>query len=130
VNAAKLGWLVGLWICNVAALWVADALLDGLTIADTSDLLIGAAVLTLVNWLVKPLMTLLALPFIVVTLGLAYLLVCAGMLALMEWVTSGVQISGWSFVWAAVIVGAVNMVLQPLFGVGGPPTRRAPGPAA
>lgn len=112
-----MGGLVLLWASNAAALWLAARLLDGFGYSTTGALLVGAAVLAVVNWLVKPVLTVLAIPFIVATLGLAYLAICVLMLHLMAALADGFTIDGWAGVWAAVIVGAVNSVLQPLLGV-------------
>ena len=60
------------FIGNVAAIWVASELLDGVTYGDEwQNLLLAALVLTIANWLVKPFLTLLTLPVIVLTLGIA-----------------------------------------------------------
>ena len=113
----RLGGLALLWISNIAALWVASRLLDGFGYSTTQALFVGGAVLAVVNWLVKPVLTLLTIPFIIATLGIAYLAICVLMLHLMAAIADGFTIDGWAGVWAAVIVGAVNTVLQPLLGV-------------
>ncbi|MCC6830391.1 MAG: phage holin family protein [Thermoleophilia bacterium] len=113
----RLGGLVLIWAGNVAALWVAARLLDGFGYSTTGALLLGAAVLAVVNWLVKPVLTIVAIPFIIATLGVAYLAICVLMLHLMAAIADGFHIDGWAGVWAAVIVGAVNTVLQPMLGV-------------
>lgn len=113
----RLGGLVLLWASNVAALWVAARLLEGFGHSTTQALLVGGAVLAAVNWLVKPVLTLLTIPFIIVTLGIAYLAICVLMLHLMAAIADGFTIDGWAGVWAAIIVGAVNTVLQPVLGI-------------
>ena len=67
---------------NVAALWLAAELLDGVTYDEFTTLLLAALVLGLVNFAVKPLLTLLALPLIILTLGIAYFFVSLAMLLL------------------------------------------------
>ncbi|MFN8111397.1 MAG: phage holin family protein [Thermoleophilia bacterium] len=109
--------LLLLWACNIAALWVADKLVSGFGYDTTRTLVIGAAVLAVVNWLLRPLVTLLALPLIIVTLGVAYLLLGVVMLYLMVHLTNGFHASGWAWLWAAVIVGIVNAVLRSAVGV-------------
>lgn len=113
----RLGGLVLLWASNVAALWVAARLLEGFGYSTTQALLVGGAVLAAVNWLVKPVLTLLTIPFIIATLGVAYLAICVLMLHLMAAIADGFTIDGWAGVWAAIIVGAVNTVLQPVLGI-------------
>jgi putative membrane protein len=97
---------------NVAALWVAAELLDGVTYDEFTTLLLAALVLGVVNFLVKPLVTLLAIPLIILTLGVAYFFVSLGMLLLTSALVSGFEIDGfWTAVGATIIVWLVNVLL-------------------
>ena len=104
------------WVSNVAALFVAAWLLDGMTYGDQWwTLLIAAAVFTLVNFLVKPVLTILSIPFIVLTLGLVLLVVNAAMLFLTDALVRDFDITTfWTGVLAAIIVTLVNWLLTPL----------------
>lgn len=101
-------------IGNVAALWVASELLAGVSYGGALErLLLAALVLTIANWLVKPVLTLLALPVIIVTLGVALFFVSLAMLLLTEALVDGLRIDGfWTAVAATVIVWAVNAAVQ------------------
>ena len=58
------------WIVNVAAIWVASAFVDGIDYSeDYWVLIVTGLVFGLVNFLIKPIVKLLALPLIVITLG-------------------------------------------------------------
>ena len=97
------------FIGNVAAIWVASQFLDGVTYGDEwQNLLLAALVLTIANWLVKPVLTLLALPVIVLTLGVALFFVSLVMLLL----TSALVDGFWNYVGATIIVWAVNSLVQ------------------
>jgi putative membrane protein len=98
---------------NLAALWVASQLLDEMTYGDSFGvLLLAAAVFTLVNWLIKPIVTLLSLPLIVLSLGVAYFFVNVLMLVLTGWVVADFETGPfWTVVAATVIVWAVNLVI-------------------
>ena len=99
------------WAINAAALWVANALWDGVTIHGWAAYLIGAAVLGIANAILKPLLALLTLPLIVVTLGFFYLVINIAMVALAAWVAPRFSIDGfWSYVGTVVVVWAVNYV--------------------
>jgi putative membrane protein len=99
------------WAINAAALWVANALWDGVTIRGWAAYLIGAAVLGIANTILKPLLALLTLPLIVVTLGFFYLLINIAMVALAEWIAPRFSIDGfWSYVGTVVVVWAVNYI--------------------
>jgi putative membrane protein len=97
------------WAINAAALWVADALWDGVTINGWAAFLIGSAVLGIANALIKPVLAILTLPLILITLGLFYLLINIAMVALAEWIAPDFSIDGfWSYVGVVVVVWAVN----------------------
>ena len=99
------------WAINLAALWVADALWDGVTINGWSAYLIGSAVLGIANAIVKPVLTVLTLPLILITLGLFYLAINIAMLALAEWIAPNFSIDGfWTYVGTVIVVWAVNWV--------------------
>jgi putative membrane protein len=110
--------LLALWACNVAALFVADWLIDGITFDDKWKVVVAGAVFGLVNWLIKPITTLLALPLIILTLGIALFFVNLLMLALTAWLVSGFDIDGfWPAVGGTIVIWAVNAILQAVFGV-------------
>jgi putative membrane protein len=85
-------------IVNAIALSVAAWLLAGIKISGTSTtrkvvtLLVVAAIFGLVNALVKPLATILSLPFIILTLGLLIFVINALMLLLTSWISDGLDV--------------------------------------
>jgi len=107
-------WLVRLavaWAINAAALWAADALWGSVRIHGWAAYLIGAAVLGIANTVLKPVLALLALPLIIVTLGVAYLAINIAMVALAEWIAPRFSIDGfWTYVGVVVVVWAVNWI--------------------
>lgn len=111
------------FIVNAVAIWVADLLLDGIHLTKSADtgtqLMIVAAValvFTLVNLIVKPIVTIFSLPLYIVTLGLFSLVVNAGMLLLTGWISTalgfGLTVDGfWWAVAGGVIIGIVAWIL-------------------
>jgi putative membrane protein len=106
------------WVFNTVALFVATLLLSGLSYGKAGwELLLAALVFTLVNFAVKPVLTILSIPFIVVTLGLFYFLINILMLYLTSWIVPQFEIDTfWWGVLAAIIVSVVNWVLGMTFG--------------
>jgi putative membrane protein len=106
------------WVFNTVALFVATWLLAGLSYGKAGwELLLAALVFTLVNFAVKPVLTVLSIPFIVVTLGLFYFLINILMLYLTSWIVPQFEIDTfWWGVLAAIIVSAVNWILHAAFG--------------
>jgi putative membrane protein len=99
------------WAINLAALWVADALWDSVTIEGWGAYLIGAAVLGIANTIIKPLLALLTLPLIILTLGLFYLVINIAMVALAEWIAPDFSINGfWTYVGTVIVVWLVNWI--------------------
>jgi putative membrane protein len=111
--------LIG-WGVNVVALLVVDSIFEGVEIGRWGGVLIGAAVLGIANAIVKPILTLLALPFILITLGLAYFAINVLMLAIAEWIAPDFSINGfWTYVGATIVVWLVNWILHILLGMFG-----------
>ena len=105
------------WAINAVALWAADALWDGVRIHGWAAFLIGSAVLGVVNAVVKPLLTILTLPLIIVTLGFFYLVINIAMVALAEWIAPDFSIDGfWAYVGTVVVVWAVNWIGDQILG--------------
>ena len=97
------------WAINLAALWVADAIWDGVRIDGWKAFLIGSAVLGIANAVLKPILTILTLPLIIITLGFFYLLINIAMVALAEWIAPDFSIDGfWAYVGTVLVVWAVN----------------------
>jgi putative membrane protein len=102
---------------NLAALWAANAIWDGVRIEGWKAYLIGSAVLGLANAVLKPLLTVLTLPLIIVTLGFFYLLINIAMIALAEWVAPNFSIDGfWTYVGTVAVVWAVNWIGDQVLG--------------
>ncbi len=102
------------WLFNTVALYVATWLLAGLDYgADWWSLLIAGLVFTLVNTFLKPVLTILSIPFIVVTLGVFYFLINVLMLYVTHWIVPQFTIDRvWWAALAAVIVSLVNGILH------------------
>jgi putative membrane protein len=117
------------WVFNTVALFVATWLLSGLSYgSDWWALLLAALVFTLVNFFLKPVLAILSIPFIIVTLGIFYLLINVLMLYLTHWIVPQFTIATfWWAVLAAIIISVVNGILHVFFGPpGGSEPRVAP----
>ena len=108
------------WLCNALSLAAADWIFDSVHIDGVWPLVIGGAVLGIANTIVKPILTLLALPLVILTLGLALFAINVGMLALAEWIAPDFSIDGfWTYIGATIVVWLVNYILHGLFGLRG-----------
>ena len=112
------------WLVTAIATAVAIALVPGIHAVGGSALgpIMFALALALLNAVVKPILTVLALPVTVVTLGLFYLVINAFMLQLasglaLDLFGSGVAIDsfGAAFI-GAIIISIASMVVGPIIG--------------
>jgi putative membrane protein len=111
------GRLLVAWAINLLALWIANVLWDSVSIHGWAAYLIGSAVLGIANAIVKPLLTILTLPLIIVTLGFFYLLINVAILALAEWIAPNFSIDGfWTYVGTVVVIWAVNWIAGQIVG--------------
>ena len=94
---------------NAAALAASGRLFSGVDIHGWHAYLIGGAVLGIANAILKPILTILTLPIIVLTLGFFLLLINIGMVALAAWITPDFSIHGfWNYTGTVVIVWLFN----------------------
>ena len=101
------------WVANAIVLAVVTLVLSGVKSDTAGDLIRAALLFGILNTILKPLLRLLTLPLAFITLGLIWF----GVAMVMLWLTSifidGFSIHGfWTYVWATVIVWAVNVVLD------------------
>ena len=112
---ARLARLLVAWAINAAALWVANDLFAGVHIHGRAAYLIGAAVLGVANAVLKPILTILTLPLVLVTLGFFLLIINIAMVALAAWVAPNFSIHGfWAYVGTVVVVWLVNWAADAL----------------
>lgn len=107
---------------NAAALWVAIQVLDGLEFSGGWWALLGIALLLgVVNVIVKPILSILSLPLVILTLGLFLLVVNAITLAIVIAISDAMDLGlasahfGWTFL-AALIISLVNWGLEAVTG--------------
>ena len=94
------------------AVWAAAAVVPGISYDDKQSLLIAALVLGVLNTFVKPVLKVLALPLIVLTLGLFLLVVNALVLLATAWLVPGFHVAGfWPAVGGSLVVSIVSFFL-------------------
>jgi|SRR5215213_547190 len=101
------------WGGNLLALALASRLIDSVDFSSFGTLAIAAGVLSIVNLVIKPLLTLVSCVVIVVTLGLGLFLVNMACVALTAWLVGGFGVGGfWSVAGTTVIVWLVNLLVN------------------
>lgn len=106
------------WAVLAAALWVAARIVPGVFVTSWGALAIGAAVLGIVNTVVRPVLTLLTLPITVLTLGLFYFVVNGAAFGLAAALVPGFDVQSFlSAILGALVTGVaawlVGAVVKP-----------------
>lgn len=101
------------WLINGLGLWAAASLLPGINYGEKAGVLIVAALIfSIVNAFIRPLIVVLALPAIVLTLGLFTFIINGFMLYLVTLLYPAFQVASfWQAVFAVVIIWIVNYLL-------------------
>ena len=121
------------WAITAAALAIAAQLVAGISFTGATEgraeftdkivpLLLVALISGAVTALVKPVLTLLSIPFILVTLGIFLIVLNALLLRLTAWLADavgiGFQVDGfWPAVWGAIIISVMTWFLDAMVGV-------------
>lgn len=103
------------WLVNALALYITALLLPGIQLRGVVATLIAAAILGIVNAIIRPLLVLLTLPLNIVTLGLFTFVINALMLLLTSALVPGFTIRG--FGWAlvgAIVLSVISFLLTHL----------------
>jgi putative membrane protein len=105
-------------LINAVALWVATRIVPGVTFAgETGYLVVVALVFGLLNALVRPILTLLTCPLLILTLGLFTFVINAVILLLTSALSGtlgiGFHVSGfWAAFLGALVVSIVSILLS------------------
>lgn len=103
-------------LVNALLLFLAGKLVDGFEVRNAKAAIVGALVLGLANWLVAPLLHLIALPITLLTLGLFALVINAVILMLVAALVRGFEIRGfWAALWGAGALAIMNVMIGLLF---------------
>jgi putative membrane protein len=110
-------WLVVSWAVNAIVLGLVGWILGSVTFhGSTSTVIWAALVFGILNTVLKPVLKLITFPLALVTFGLAWFFVSMLMLWLTQGIINGFDIHGfWNYVWATILVWAVNMVVDAVF---------------
>ena len=100
-------------IINAALLLIVSRLVPGLYVEGWGSAFIGAMVLGLVNFFVKPVMVILTFPLTILTLGLFLLVVNALMLWLVSGLVPGIHLRGFgSAILASLLFSLLNLAVS------------------
>ena len=105
------------WLISAMAIVLTAYLLPGVMVASILTAIWLAALIAIINVLLRPLFVLLTLPINIITLGLFTFVINALLILLAENIIKGFEVAG--FWWAmlfSVVLSLVSYVLHKLFG--------------
>lgn len=92
-------------------LFLASRIVPGVSIVGAGTIILAAVLLGLVNAVVRPIAIALTLPFTIVTFGLFFFVINAGMFGLVAALLENFRVDGfWSAVFGAIIVSITSTV--------------------
>ena len=105
------------WILSALALLAVTYLYSGVQVASFGSALIAAAVIGLLNMVVRPVLVVLTLPVTVVTLGLFLFVINALMFWSASGLLSGFAVSGFgAALLGSLLYSAINLVIDAALG--------------
>jgi putative membrane protein len=100
------------WLVLTAAILAASYMLEGITVTSFWSALAAAAILGVLNVILRPIILILTLPVNILTLGLFTFVINAALLMLVSGLISGFDVHGfWPALWGSIIISIVSWLL-------------------
>lgn len=102
-------------LSNLLAFYLVSSIFSSIRWDNFLTLFEAAILLAVLNWLLRPLLMLVALPLNLITIGLFVLIINAWMIMLTDWLIPGWQLPGfWLALVTGIIVALCNSVAKKL----------------
>lgn len=100
------------WLILTIAIMFASYMIDGIVVRDFFSAFFAAAILGVLNTILRPVLILLTLPINILTFGLFTFVINAFLLKIVSGVIAGFYVFGfWSAVFGSLVISVVNWVL-------------------
>ena len=111
-----MGKLILKWLISATSFYLTAWLLPGIEIKDFVTTLWVSIVFGLVNAVIKPILSVLSFPAIILSLGLFLLVINALMLLITDWIVPGMTVNGfWAAFWGAIVLSLISWLLEAIF---------------
>jgi len=101
------------WLVTTIAIFMVPSLVPGVKVEGFGAALAAAAILGILNALVRPILIILTLPLTILTLGVFILIINALLFQLAGAIVSGIHVASfWSAFFASIIVSLVSWILN------------------
>jgi putative membrane protein len=102
-------------LLNGAFVYITSALLTGVEVKNFWMAILVGLVLGVINATIKPVITVLTLPFTIITFGLFLLVINAAMVMLTNAIVPGFAVAGWwSALFFSIIMSLLNLIVADL----------------
>ncbi|MCB9234370.1 MAG: phage holin family protein [Bacteroidia bacterium] len=102
------------WFVHAASIYFAAWLIPGIEISSFWTALWVSVIMAVVNFFLKPLLTIISLPLIVITFGLFLIVINAVLLLVAGEIAPGFEVNGfWPAVLGSLVISLVSYVLNP-----------------
>lgn len=106
------------WIIAAVAIYIAGSVISGFSVLGWQSAFIAAIILGVLNFTIKPIVTILTLPITVLTLGLFLFVVNGITLYVLGMLLSGIEVTSLiSAIFASVVISIVTMILSNVLGL-------------
>ncbi len=106
------------WIVAAVAIYIAGSIISGFSVLGWQSAFIAAIILGVLNFTIKPIVTILTLPITVLTLGLFLFVVNGITLYVLGMLLSGIEVTSLiSAIFASVVISIVTMILSGVLGL-------------
>ncbi len=106
---------IAIVLINGLLVYLAAWLLPSVSVTGYGIAIITGILLGLVNFFIKPILTILTLPITILTLGLFLLFINAAMVLLVDWLITGFEVRGWlSAILFSIILALMNLFVPTL----------------
>ncbi|OPJ55138.1 phage holin family protein [Alkalithermobacter paradoxus] len=106
------------WLISALSIYLTAKLLGYVHVSDFSTTLVAAAILGIINTLIKPIIVMFTIPINFMTLGLFTFIINGFMLYLASALVEGFVIYGLlGAIVASIVLSIVNMILSSLFDI-------------
>ncbi|MEW6324894.1 MAG: phage holin family protein [Nitrospirota bacterium] len=97
------------WLVNAGTLWLIANIIEGIEVRGALAALVAAAVLGIINAILRPIFILLTLPINILTLGLFTFILNGFMLYLASTLVKGFEVHGfWAPIFGALVLSIVS----------------------
>ncbi|MSU33914.1 MAG: phage holin family protein [Pedosphaera sp.] len=105
------------WLVLTLGILVANHLVRGVAYRSVGALLVASLLLGFCNAFVRPILVLLTFPILLITFGLFYFVINAGLLWAVGSLVRGFEVNGfWAAFWGGLVISLVGWIVNRLLG--------------